>query len=62
MYRLSTVLELSTAPVSTVASSSLLTVFPLGQKMTKRDEEAIVEEVAVDKLIELSTAYTWICQ
>jgi len=62
MYRLSTVLELSTAPVSTAASSSLLTVFPLGQKMTKRDEEAIVEEVAVDKLIELSTAYTWICQ
>ena len=62
MYRLSTVLELSTAPVSTAASSSLLTVFPLRQKMTKRDEEATVEEVAVDKLIVLSTAYTWICQ
>ena len=30
--------------------------------MAKRDEEAAVEAVAVNMLIELSIAYTWICQ
>ena len=30
--------------------------------MAKRDEEVAVEAVVVDRLIELSTAYTWIRQ